>query len=185
MGSKQTWLSFAIIGFKFYSCRFYRITRKLKKIKMLPPLGSEPKHLWHVWRSSPACYPSPNSLFAGSQPFRSFRCSHALLILGILLHETKLMVTTGISLRLVQSTTNVLTIVWRREFSETTPCRSTCNAQAWLLYLFFYYIIDLQASFLKSWFRYGRVDVWSHLSTWPNVVHVFFYLEVNGEKPCF
>ena len=38
--------SFSVIGFRFYRiCRFYRITRKLKKSKMLPPLGSEPRHL--------------------------------------------------------------------------------------------------------------------------------------------
>ena len=39
-------LSFSVIGFRFYRiCRFYRITRKLKKSKMLLPLGSEPRHL--------------------------------------------------------------------------------------------------------------------------------------------
>ena len=64
-------LSFSVIGFRFYRfCRFYRITRELKKSKMLPPLGSEPRQLW---LSSPACYPSANSLISWkSQPLDSY-----------------------------------------------------------------------------------------------------------------
>ena len=51
--------SFSVIGFRFYRiCRFYRIMRELKKSKMSPQLGSEPRHLWDLWFSSPACYPS-------------------------------------------------------------------------------------------------------------------------------
>ena len=43
--TKPDQLSFSVIGFKFYRfCRFYRITRELKNSKMLPPLGSEPRH---------------------------------------------------------------------------------------------------------------------------------------------
>ena len=45
--------SFSVIDFRF--CRFYRITTELKKSsgKLLPPPGSEPRHLW---LSCPACY---------------------------------------------------------------------------------------------------------------------------------
>ena len=41
-------------------CRFYRTMRELKISKMLLPLWSEPRHLWHFWLSSPVCYPLAN-----------------------------------------------------------------------------------------------------------------------------
>ena len=74
------YLSFSVIGIRFYRfCRFYRIMRELKKSKILPPLGREPRH-WHLWLSSPACYPSAISPVCWkSQLFRSL-CSHAVLM---------------------------------------------------------------------------------------------------------
>ena len=52
--------SLSLFGLRI--CRFYRITRELKNIKMLPALGSEHRHIWHLWLSGHACYP----WFAGS-----------------------------------------------------------------------------------------------------------------------
>ena len=67
--------------YRFY--RFYRIMRELKKFKMLYPLGSEPRHLWHPWFSYPACHTSVNSPFCWkSQLFRSL-CTDTLLIIGL------------------------------------------------------------------------------------------------------
>ena len=57
--------------------------KELKKFKMLPSLGSESRHLWHLWLSSPACYLSPKSPICWKpQSFRSL-CSHPLLIFGL------------------------------------------------------------------------------------------------------
>ena len=50
---RNSYSSFSVIGF-----RFYRIMIELKKSKMLPPLGSEPRYLSDLLLSSPACYPS-------------------------------------------------------------------------------------------------------------------------------
>ena len=75
--------SFSVIGFRFYRiCRFYRIMRELKKSsgKMLPPVGSEPRHSdFHVlhataWANFPICLKD--------QPFRSL-CGYRLLDIDI------------------------------------------------------------------------------------------------------
>ena len=70
--------SFSVIGLRIYRFyRFYRIMRVLKKSKLLPPLGSEPRHLW---LSSPVRYPWPIlPVCWKSQLFRSL-CSLTLSI---------------------------------------------------------------------------------------------------------
>ena len=66
-----TYLSFSVIGFKFYRfCRFYRITRELKKSKMLPPLGSKPQAPdFQVLHATPHLTPLCAGSLSSSDPY--------------------------------------------------------------------------------------------------------------------